>query len=273
MSNNIIIIDLDDTLFTTFQRKWLAFRHLEKTKNIPLELNAKKVANSFGFEDYILKNKPKTLINLPKDRLDSLKNEWFNIFISKDIFDKYLETNGVIHHYSKDVRDYLTEEQSRTKILSGFISGLIGFEIIYLSGRPASLYDASIEELKMHGFPVPNGHRIKMILKQKDQSDLQFKHETLTGMDLDRIFCIFEDNEDIIIDFLNIYRSKNKDPPPIYRNIPPYRSYIYLGENVYSDFEKFRSALYGQLENSQPSSNKTEIKKNKSAFELHNVYK
>jgi hypothetical protein len=104
MSKNIIIIDLDDTLFTTFQRKWLAFRNLEKAKNIPLELNAKKVAYSFGFEDYIKKNKPKTLNNLPKDRLDELKNYWFSLFISEDIFSKYLKTNGNFHNYSQEIR-------------------------------------------------------------------------------------------------------------------------------------------------------------------------
>ncbi len=273
MSKNIIIIDLDDTLFTTFQRKWLAFRNLEKAKNIPLELNAKKVAHSFGFEDYIEKNKPKTLNNLPKDRLDELKNYWFSLFISEDIFSKYLKTNGNIHNYSQEIRNYLIKEQTRTKILSEFISGLIGFEILYLSGRPESLYHASVEELRIHGFPIPNGLNIKMMLKQKEESDLEFKHNVFTGLDLDRIFCIFEDNEEIILDILGIFRTQNKETPLIYRNIPPYRKYINLGENVYSDIEQFRAVLHAHITNSQIKRYKSDNKEKRSAYELNTAKK
>ena len=262
VSKNTIIIDLDDTLFTTFKRKWLAFKHMEKQFSIPLNLNAKKVANSFGFEDYIKKYSPKSFENIPEKTKENMKNEWFNHFISEATFKIHLENNNnkKFKSFSKEIVDYLLQEQERTKNLSKFISNLVGFNIIYLSGRPQSLYEASVEELKLNNFPLPNGSTIRLQLKNKDQSDLESKHEIIACLDLNSIFCIFEDNEEIIQDILNIYKQQNKRPPWIYRNIPPYRNYLTLGDNVYSDLAEFTKVVEKEIENFSVRKKRSKIK-------------
>lgn len=242
MRKNLIIIDLDDTLFTTFYRKYIAFQELETLYSIDLELNENKVLNCFGFEAYISKFNPKALSQFNKEQINKMSKDWFDLFVSVEIFKKYLKMKNSFE-FARETADYLKKAHYKSTRMSNIIGSLSDFDIIYLSGRPDWLYDCSIEELRQYKFPLPNDDNIRLILKKNGDSDIDYKNKVLSNLDLNSILCIFEDNEEIIQNFINIFKKEGFPVPPIYQNLPPYRPTVELNDSVISDLDKFERLL------------------------------
>ncbi len=152
----LVVFDLDDTLLSTARRHLRILREyaaqkpqadlLSRVKPDELRYSIIDTAKAAGLEDQAL--------------LEELRGYWFARFFTNDYLREDAPVTGAAA-YCRDVRT-------------------AGAGLVYLTGRDESMKEGTMVALGAHGFPVPNGAGVTLILKPRFETpDLEFKNEAL----------------------------------------------------------------------------------------------
>lgn len=171
---SLVVFDLDDTLFSTGDRHLRILREyaaviedrdpaaaalLRAIQREKLQYQITDTAKTAGLADELVKD---------------LKSFWFARFFNNP----YLLEDSVI----PGAPEYCKAVQAR------------GGVIVYVTGRDERMRDGTEKSFTRHGFPEPDGAKVRLVLKPRfDTPDLQFKTEVLGRLaKLGRVAASFE---------------------------------------------------------------------------------
>ena len=171
---SLVVFDLDDTLFSTNDRHLRILREyadlvepehpaaaelLRAIERERLQYQITATAKDAGLEERLVKD---------------LKDFWFARFFKNH----YLLEDSVV----PGAPEYCKAVAAR------------GGVIVYVTGRDEGMRDGTEESFSRHGFPEPDGGRVRLVLKPRfDTPDLQFKTEVLGRLaEMGRVAASFE---------------------------------------------------------------------------------
>ena len=171
---SLVVFDLDDTLFSTGDRHLRILREyadlvepkapeaaslLRAIQREKLAYQITETVKNAGLEEALVKD---------------LKDFWFARFFKNH----YLLEDSVI----PGAPEYCKAVEAR------------GGVIVYVTGRDEGMRESTEESFARHGFPEPDGKRVKLVLKPRfDTPDLQFKTEVLGRLaEMGRVAASFE---------------------------------------------------------------------------------
>ncbi len=171
---SLVVFDLDDTLFSTNDRHLRILREyadvierrdpaaaalLRAIQREKLRYQITETAKDAGLADALVKD---------------LKGFWFARFFKNP----YLLEDSVV----PGAVEYCAAVRSR------------GGVIVYVTGRDEGMRDGTERSFARHGFPEPDGAKVKLVLKPRfDTPDVEFKTEVLGRLaEMGRVAASFE---------------------------------------------------------------------------------
>jgi len=137
---NAVIVDIDNTVMSNVTRKSYIIRSILK----------KSVTDQDVYKDYGLTN--------------LLSEDDQEVFFRHFLLPETLVHDTVINGSSRALKDWLQND----------------LHIVFLSGRPQTLYAATLLQFRENGIPIPDGERVHLFLKDDNEiSDLEFKERTI----------------------------------------------------------------------------------------------
>ncbi len=216
----IVIFDLDDTLFSSSSRTKIIFKEfLENSQVLNTYPNESKKLNMIQ-EDQIQYSIEETIKNA------GINNKNFTRNLLKFWKQRFFENKYV----KKD-----------SPILGGkeFVNKLFkkGAQILYLTGRDHSMREGTIESLKDSGFPINNKNAILITKPKFETPDLEYKKEAFQMISqMGHVIAFFENepkNLNALIDFFGndtdaVFLNTKHSPSDVtpYENTTSIKNYL-----------------------------------------------